>query len=67
MKNKNDYRLFFANVKPFIKINYFLKRNGIASSTFSVFMRGSHEDYQISIDRLKAIYDDICKTLTNIA
>ena len=64
---KNDYRQFFANVKPFIKINYFLKRNNLSQSTFSVFMRGEFENYQISLDKLKVLYDDVIQTLENVA
>lgn len=64
---KNEYRTFFANVKPFIKLNYFLKRNNLAQSTFSVFMRGEFENYQISIDKLKVLYDDIIQTLDKVA
>jgi len=65
--SKDDYRSFFANVKAFLKMSYFLKRNGLAPSTFTLFMKGSDFDYMISLERLNAIYSDICKTLDKIA
>lgn len=64
---KNDYRLFFASVKPFIKMSYFLERNGLSRSTFTVFMKGKEHDYMISLDRLAVLYADICNTFANIA
>ena len=64
---KNDYRLFFAECKPVLRLAYFLKRNGLAPSTFSIFMKGKEFDYMISLDRLQALYADICDTLAKIA
>ena len=65
--SKNDFRTFFASVKPFIKMSFFLRRAGIAPSTFYMFMQSEHQNYQISEERLKALYDDVCRTLANIA
>lgn len=59
---KSDYRDFFAQCIPFLKMSYFLKREGLNSGTFSLFMRGSSHDYCISIDRLERMYQDIIKT-----
>ncbi len=64
---KSEYRDFFADVKPFLKINYFLKKEGISSGAFSLFMRGEEHDYCISLDRLERVYDDVVQTLENIA
>lgn len=64
---KKEYRSFFANVKSFLRLSYFLKRNGLAASTFSLFMRGDEFDYMISLDRLHLLYVDICDTVAKIA
>lgn len=67
MITKSEYRSFFAQCKPFLRIAYFLKRNGLAASTFSLFMKGSEFDYMISLDRLHMLYNDICNTVAKIA
>lgn len=64
---KNDYRSFFANVKPFIKLAYFIKRAGIPSSAMSLFMKDEAYNYVLSLERLNGLYADICETLENIA
>lgn len=64
---KSDYRDFFASVKPFVKINYFLKRAGISSGAFSLFMRGESHDYCLSVESFQRIYDDLTDVLGKIA
>lgn len=64
---KSDYRDFFASVKPFIKLSYFLDRNHLSRSTFTLFMKGSEHDYMISLDRLAVLYADVCDTLAKVA
>lgn len=64
---KNEFRTFFAGVKPYIKISAFLDQIGIARTTFSLFMRGEAHNYQISLDRLQVLYDAIVNFCENIA
>lgn len=56
---KNDYREFFANVQPFIKINYFLKQLKINSANYYMFMKGDDWNRFLSIDKLEALYNAI--------
>ena len=56
---KNDYREFFANVQPFIKINYFLKQLKINSANYYMFMKGDDWNRFLSIDKLEALYKAI--------
>lgn len=65
--SKNEFRTFFAKCKPFIKMNYFLKRAGITSAAFSLFMRGEEHNYCLSIERLNGLYDDLVQTLEKVA
>lgn len=64
---KNDYRTFFANVKPFVKLNYFCKIVHISPVNLSRFLKGSDWDYELSLDRCRILYEEICSTFRNIA
>lgn len=65
--SKSDYRSFFANVKPFIKLNYFCKVCGVHPVNLSRFMKGSEWDYEISDEKLQDLYLSICNCLEKIA
>ena len=67
LMTKNDYRLFFAQCKPFLKMSFFLKRAGITTGCFSLFMKGESHDYCLSYESLERIYVDIIQTLENVA
>ena len=56
---KNDYRSFFANVKDYIKFKPFLTLVGINQSAFSRFMKNENFNYEISEEKLKALYECI--------
>lgn len=56
---KNEYRQFFANVQPFIKINYFLKQLKINHSNYCMFMKGDDWNRFLSIDKLDSLYKAI--------
>lgn len=64
---KNEYRTFFASCKDFLKMRYFLQKVGIASSTFSLFMRGEEMNYIISLDKLHNLYDEVMHAIEKIA
>lgn len=65
--SKNDYRLFFDYVKPFIKLSFFCKKVGIANTTLSLFMRGDSYNYAMSIERCQELYNEIASTLNTIS
>ena len=65
--SKDDYYSFFAECKPYIKFNTFLKECGISSSAFSKFLKGKQFYYEISEDKLKRLYDDITEFCNKIA
>lgn len=59
------YRMFFANVKDVIKLNYFCKKLGINLSNLSTFINyGTHS---ITIDKLELLYNSIMDYLKEIA
>lgn len=64
LKAKADYRQYFASVKMWLKMNYFLKQVNIDSSNFSRFLRSDEHDYLVSIDKLNKLYEEIQKKLT---
>lgn len=64
---KNSYREFFANVKPFLKLNYFCKLSGVSQVSLSRFMKGSEWNYEISEERLHVLYSAIVDCLQKIA
>lgn len=57
--NKAEYRLYFASVKDYVKMTWFLKRAKIDDGNFSRFLQDHHYDYLISINKLKDLYDDM--------
>lgn len=64
---KSDYRSFFANVKPFIKLKYFCDLAGVNTVSLSRFMKGEGWDYEISEEKLHKLYTVVCDTLQKIA
>lgn len=64
--SKGDYRSFFASVKHFVKINYFLKLENINQSQFSRFMKGDLFDYEMSLDSLDRLYSSVILELGKI-
>lgn len=64
--SKNDFRLFFAEIKPYITFAPFLKSTGIAKSNFSLFMKGESYDYALSLEKLinlRLSIIDFCKKI----
>ena len=53
---KNEFRSFFAQCKPFLKIKYFLNLADISPVNFSRFMKGSEWDYEMSLESLNKLY-----------
>lgn len=53
---KNDYRAFFANVKPFIKMSYFADLVGISRTSISRFLKGEQFDYEMSLESCNRLY-----------
>lgn len=53
---KNEYRQFFANVRPFLNMKSFLDLAEIKSPCFSRFMKGEGWDYEISHEKLNTLY-----------
>ena len=53
--SKNDLRAFFIDIKPIIKINYYLKACKISQSNFSHYINDNRDDC-ISYDRLLDLY-----------
>lgn len=64
---KNEYRKFFAECKPMVKLNYFSKQCGIASSRLSLFMKGEEYNYTLSEKKLQTLYNCIIEGLKTIA
>lgn len=56
---KNQYREFFADVSSFIKIYYFLKKEHISQSNFSLFMKGEDFNRFMSLDKLSILYNAV--------
>lgn len=65
--SKDDYRSFFAQCKPYVKLSRFADMAGIHKSTLSLFMKGSAYNYCISLDRLNNMYMLIVTWCDNIA
>lgn len=63
---KETYRSAYKDIMPFIKMNYFIKRNKISQSAFSKFLKGPEYNFLISVDKLGAMWQDIIITLDNI-
>lgn len=64
--SKNDFRLFFTEIKPYITFAPFLKSVGIARSNFSLFMKGEAYDYALSLEKLitlRLLIIDFCKKI----
>lgn len=64
--SKNDFRLFFAEIKPYITFSPFLKSVGIGKSNFSLFMKGEAYDYALSLEKLiilRLSIIDFCKKI----
>lgn len=61
--SKSDYRQYFANVKDWLKMNYFLKIANVDQPNFSRFMKGDQWDYLISKEKLERLYEVIQKKL----
>lgn len=64
---KNDYREFFANVKPFIRFRYFCDKVKISPINLSRFMKGNEWDYEMSLEKCRILYEEIVNTFENIA
>lgn len=60
---KGDYRRFFTQIKDFVKFNYFLKKLDINQSCFSKFMKNEYFDYQMSLEKLQLLYNEICESI----
>ena len=56
---KAEYREYFAQCKPYIKFNYFIKECNISQSSFSKFMKDPLFDYVLSINSLDKVYSMI--------
>ena len=65
--SKNEYRSFFAECMPFLKLKYFCNQVGLSNATLSMFMRGNQFDYMISLDKLNDLYSAITCKLNEIA
>lgn len=63
---KSSLREVFAQWQPVIKFAPFLLRNGINGSSFSRFMKGQMFDFEISLNKLQALYQDIYVTIQNL-
>lgn len=64
LNSKSAYRQYFANVKMWLKMNYFLKNSGVDQPNFSRFLRSEEFDYLISLEKLHRLYEEIQKKLT---
>lgn len=53
--NKAEYRSYFAQCMPVVKMSYFLRLTGTSSSTFSKFMKHEEYDYFMSIEKLEKL------------
>lgn len=65
--SKSDYRSFFAQCKPYIKLSRFANMAGIHKSTLSLFMKSDAYDYCISLDRLCKMYTLIVTWCDDVA
>lgn len=64
---KNEYRTFFANVKPFIRFRYFCKKVNVSPINLSRFLKGSEWDYEMSIEKCHILYEEIVNTFEKVA
>lgn len=62
--SKSDYRIYFVEVKHYVKISYFLKIVKIDQANFSRFMKSEEYDYLFSVDRLELVHQEIAKKIT---
>lgn len=60
---KNEYRSFFAECKPLLKLNYFCREIGISPVNLSRFMKGEQWNYELSEATCKRLYDAITNKL----
>ena len=54
---KAEYREYFAQCKPLLRMSYFLRLAGIGDSNFSYFMKGN--DFLLSLEKLELLYNCI--------
>lgn len=59
---KTEYREYFAQCRPLLRMTYFLKMAGIGESNFSYFMKGN--DFLVSIEKLELLYNCIGNELS---
>jgi transcriptional regulator with XRE-family HTH domain len=67
MNTKEDYRKFLRIVSPYLKLSFFCKRIGLSQSALSKFMKSDIFDYEVSIEKLNALYNDITGICDKIA
>ena len=63
---KNEYRAFFAECKPFLKLKNFCELAGVNPVSLSRFMKGQEWDYEMSLQKLNELYIVIhafCETI----
>lgn len=61
---KNDFRLFFANCKLYLKLSYFCELEGISPQNLSHFIKGY--DGALCYDSLSRLYKRIIQELEKI-
>ena len=54
--SKNEYREFFAECKPFLKMKYFCELAGVNPVSLSIFMKGQEWDYEMSLQKCNDLY-----------
>lgn len=63
---KEFYRNFFAQVSPFVKLNYFCKRVGVRQPHLSLFIKDKAYDMFMSVENLELLYNAIKSELENV-
>lgn len=64
--SKNDFRLFFAQCRPLLKMVKFCEKAGVSCVCFSRFMKGKEFNYCLSLGKLRNLYDVIIDELSSI-
>lgn len=61
--SKAYIRALLEDLKPYIKLSFFCKMIGMNSSTLSLWMKSTNNDYMISDDRLNELVNCIYETV----
>lgn len=66
MMTKSSYRDYFKSIMRYVKLTKIAEDNGIAKSTVSMFLKDSHFDYQMSLEKLELLKKIVDETILDL-